>query len=107
LKEKALDRTLWRTRFGREYGLVVRQTTEWDGFIRPTDLVVNNSRVLAFEAVSTGKYLSETSVITYQSSGLHIPQYLTIHHNKLTKFVKNYIFSVLANTANFRYEILG
>jgi hypothetical protein len=28
LKEKALDRTLWRTRFGREYGLVVRQTTE-------------------------------------------------------------------------------
>jgi hypothetical protein len=29
LKEEALDRTLWRTRFGREYGPVVRQTTEW------------------------------------------------------------------------------
>jgi hypothetical protein len=28
LKEEALDRTLWRTRFGRGYGLVVRQTTE-------------------------------------------------------------------------------
>jgi hypothetical protein len=28
LKEKALDRTLWRTRFGRGYGIVVRQTTE-------------------------------------------------------------------------------
>jgi hypothetical protein len=28
LKEKALDRTLWRTRFGRDYGPVVRQTTE-------------------------------------------------------------------------------
>jgi hypothetical protein len=28
LKEKALDRTLWRTRFGRSYGPVVRQTTE-------------------------------------------------------------------------------
>jgi hypothetical protein len=28
LKEKALDRTLWRTRFGRGYGPVVRQTTE-------------------------------------------------------------------------------
>jgi hypothetical protein len=27
LKEEALDRTLWRTRFGRD-GLVVRQTTE-------------------------------------------------------------------------------
>jgi hypothetical protein len=28
LKEEALDRTLWRTRFGRGYGLVVRQTAE-------------------------------------------------------------------------------
>jgi hypothetical protein len=28
LKEEALDRKLWRTRFGRGYGLVVRQTTE-------------------------------------------------------------------------------
>ena len=25
-KEEALDRPLWRTRFGRVYGLVVRQT---------------------------------------------------------------------------------
>jgi hypothetical protein len=29
LKEEALDRTLWRTRFGKGYGPVVRQTTEW------------------------------------------------------------------------------
>jgi hypothetical protein len=28
LKEEALDRTLSRTRFGRGYGPVVRQTTE-------------------------------------------------------------------------------
>jgi hypothetical protein len=28
LKEKALYCTLWRTRFGRDYGPVVRQTTE-------------------------------------------------------------------------------
>jgi hypothetical protein len=28
LKEEALDRTLWRTRFGRDYGPVVRQTVE-------------------------------------------------------------------------------
>jgi hypothetical protein len=28
LKEEALDRTLWRTRFGRGYGPVVRQATE-------------------------------------------------------------------------------
>jgi hypothetical protein len=29
LKEEALDRTLWRTCFGKGYGPVVRQTTEW------------------------------------------------------------------------------
>jgi hypothetical protein len=28
LKEEALDRTVWRTRFGRDYGPVVRQTAE-------------------------------------------------------------------------------
>jgi hypothetical protein len=28
LKEEALDLTLWRTRFGRGYGPVVRQTAE-------------------------------------------------------------------------------
>jgi hypothetical protein len=28
LKEEALDRTLWSSRFGRGYGPVVRQTTE-------------------------------------------------------------------------------
>jgi hypothetical protein len=28
LKEEALDCTLWKTRFGRGYGPVVRQTTE-------------------------------------------------------------------------------
>jgi hypothetical protein len=28
LKEEALDRTLWRTGFGRGYGPIVRQTTE-------------------------------------------------------------------------------
>jgi hypothetical protein len=27
LKEKALDRTMWRARFGRGFGTVVRQTT--------------------------------------------------------------------------------
>jgi len=29
LKEEALDRTVWRTSFGRGYGPVVRQTAEW------------------------------------------------------------------------------
>jgi hypothetical protein len=29
LKEEALDRTVWRNRFGRGFGPVVRQNTEW------------------------------------------------------------------------------
>jgi hypothetical protein len=29
LKEEALDRTMWKARFGRGFGLVVRQTTKW------------------------------------------------------------------------------
>jgi hypothetical protein len=29
LKEETLDHTVWRTRFGRGYGPVVRQTEEW------------------------------------------------------------------------------
>jgi len=29
LKDDALDRTLTRTRFGRGYGIVIRQITEW------------------------------------------------------------------------------
>jgi hypothetical protein len=29
LKDDALDRTMWRACFGRGFGLVVRQTTEW------------------------------------------------------------------------------
>jgi hypothetical protein len=29
LKEEALDRAMWRARFGRDLGPVVRQTTKW------------------------------------------------------------------------------
>jgi hypothetical protein len=29
LKEGALDRTMWRNSFGRGFGPVVRQNTEW------------------------------------------------------------------------------
>jgi hypothetical protein len=32
LKEDALDRTMWRARFGRGFGTVVRQTTKTTGY---------------------------------------------------------------------------
>ena len=30
LKTEALDRTMWRARFGRGFGPLVRQTTKWN-----------------------------------------------------------------------------
>ena len=42
LKEEALDRTVWRARFGRGFGPVVRQTAEWmndDGHVWPKRVV--------------------------------------------------------------------
>ena len=33
LKEEALGRTVWKTRFGRGYGPVVRQTAGWMVYI--------------------------------------------------------------------------
>jgi len=33
LTEEELDRTLWRTRFGRDYGPVLRQTPEQTTFV--------------------------------------------------------------------------
>jgi hypothetical protein len=35
LKEKALDRTMWRARFGIGFGPVVRQTTKWKSQVSP------------------------------------------------------------------------
>jgi hypothetical protein len=45
LKEEALIRTLWRTRFGRDYRSVVIQTTEWMNGAFP--LVAESCKVLA------------------------------------------------------------
>jgi hypothetical protein len=38
LKEEALDRTIWRARFGRGFGLVVRQITKWSFTTGPKPL---------------------------------------------------------------------
>ena len=37
LKEEVLDPTMWRARFGRGFGPVVRQTTEWMKLFCPND----------------------------------------------------------------------
>jgi hypothetical protein len=41
LKEEALDRIMWRARFGRGTGPVVRQTTKWITWIRASGCFVH------------------------------------------------------------------
>jgi hypothetical protein len=45
LKEEALDRTMWRARFGRGFGLFVRQTNEWMNSIEPWSYASQDSRL--------------------------------------------------------------
>jgi hypothetical protein len=45
LKEKALDRTLWRTRFGEEYRPAVGQPTEWINGVVSVYLVESVSQI--------------------------------------------------------------
>ena len=63
LKKEALDRTMWRNRFGGGFGPVVRQNTEWmngwsdDGPLRPE--LVANSRITikCYIVVSDGVHI--------------------------------------------------
>ena len=48
LKEEALDPTMWRARFGRGFGPVVRQTTKWMNAIV---YIQHNYRVSATQAI--------------------------------------------------------
>jgi hypothetical protein len=49
LKEKALDRTMWRAGFGRGFGRVVRQTTWMNEYL---DVVTNSSSSWSLNFVS-------------------------------------------------------
>ena len=43
LKEEALDRTMWRNRFGGSFEPVVRQNTEWMNFVLSLLLSLHNT----------------------------------------------------------------
>ena len=66
LKEEALDRTMWRARFGRSFGPVVRQNTEW-----------MNEFLLGMAVVITLSELQKSSYVTVYKQ---IP-YLLRHPN--------------------------
>jgi len=50
LKEETLARALWRTRFGRGYGPVIRQTTNWMMVHNPITCILS---VMKEDAVTT------------------------------------------------------
>ena len=51
LKEEALDRTMWRARFVRDFGPVVRQTTTWNEIFIRRYCALNKPRSLHFRSV--------------------------------------------------------
>ena len=76
-KEEALDRTLWRTGFGRGYGFVVRQATErmnegWKKEGR-MELIVGISNFFPWQELRQVLCLrlTVTYVSSYAKSGFH------------------------------------
>jgi hypothetical protein len=51
LKEKALDCTMWRSRFGRGFWPVVRQTTKWMNVISECSAVCNVNSICCINMV--------------------------------------------------------
>ena len=60
LKEEALDRTMWRARFGRGFGPVVRQTTK-----RMTDAWSMEGRNKSFKEMCLWKLLPTRDALPY------------------------------------------
>jgi hypothetical protein len=92
LKEEALDRTVWRTRFGRSYGPVVRQTAGW---MNPCAVFFCSSGATAPSGPQPPHYRSFTITFTHTTLGRTPPDkwsarrrdlYLTRHntHNRQT-----------------------
>jgi hypothetical protein len=54
LKEEALDRSMWRARFGRGFGPVVRQTTEW---MKPVIHIFRRSCCRTGDLINSGEVL--------------------------------------------------
>jgi hypothetical protein len=71
LKEEALGRTRWRTRFGRGYAPVVRQTTERVNECRRNCVFLASrySSMLYFQQTGSTKYYTRTTLSYWQNAG--------------------------------------
>jgi hypothetical protein len=67
LKEEALDRTMWTARFGRGFGPVVRQTTEWINGRASSDRHPGGSP--GFKSLPNSEVLSDSSQRLGTNSG--------------------------------------
>jgi hypothetical protein len=63
LREEALDRTMWRNRFGRGVGPVVRQNTEW---MNDLSLTYNGAWLSHKTSICNIKYFVENWTIVIQ-----------------------------------------
>jgi hypothetical protein len=67
LKEEALDRTMWRARFGRGFGPVVRQTAKW------MNVYVHKTVVVCFHYSVVVVWWVYISLCTAALKGLIVP----------------------------------
>ena len=86
LKEQPLDRTMWRARFGRGFGPVVRQTTKWkwESNSWPSDSLYKHATHTKFH-----KDLSRPSVVIYEGDKSNV---LTLWHDDPASLFQSNIF---------------
>jgi hypothetical protein len=65
LMEEALDRTIWRARFGRCFGPVVRQTAKWLNMYVYIYIYIYYFYVLTHAVVCHVRMLSRTALFLY------------------------------------------
>jgi hypothetical protein len=73
LKEEALDRTMWRNRFGREFRPVVRQNTEWMSNLQRQIGFRNGPRRWVYHVYSKRRnQITHWRRFVCQNNGIHI-----------------------------------
>jgi hypothetical protein len=60
LKEEALDRTMWRARFGRGFRSVVRQTTKWNELKSMLNLRTYSDIVVCFLSLAWRNFVARS-----------------------------------------------
>jgi len=109
LKEEALDRTVWRTGFGRGFGPVVRQTAEWMNTVQDSlsgklgrksllDVEPHSQKIASHVNAMTGIIYEHSLLIKGAWSGMPLSLFLaeqsSVFSNMSCSFkcIKSYLF---------------